>query len=70
MVNKGNHPLSWPYFRFVNYYNLPSLIQVSPRHAGHVNSGAGWKWDASGDWRCGGWEDCVGLVGPCGFVGP
>ena len=25
MVNKGNHP-KWPYFRFVNYYNLPRYV--------------------------------------------
>jgi hypothetical protein len=25
MVNKGNHP-KWPYFRFVNYYNLPRYM--------------------------------------------
>ena len=28
MVNKGNHPLLWPYFRLVNYYNLPIYIYI------------------------------------------
>ena len=27
MVSKGNHP-KWPYFRFVNYYNLPRYIYI------------------------------------------
>ena len=27
MVSKGNHP-KWPYFRFVNYYNLPIYIYI------------------------------------------
>ena len=28
MVNKGNHPLLWPYFRLVNYYDLPRYIYI------------------------------------------
>ena len=26
MVSKRNHPLLWPYFRLVKYYNLPRWI--------------------------------------------
>jgi hypothetical protein len=36
MVNKGNHPQPWPYFRLVKYYNL-RRIMGSTTYQPHIN---------------------------------
>ena len=32
MVRKGNHPLVWPSFRLVNYWNLPRFSEIQRTH--------------------------------------
>ena len=72
LVNKGNHPLLWPQFRWVNYYNFPQDIGNSPPNwRTHIfwavgsNPGNCCRWSWKKTWMTMSWKNSTSLDITC-----